>query len=170
MTLVLEEFFGRAVGFEREQALVTAASSVPSRIEIFNVPTLSAVPLSDGQADFAFCCTVLQHMMDESTRDTLAEMRRVVGSGFILLIETSHPGFLDGKYGEGIFTKGRSVGEYEIMLAPWCSDFVRPRHIGSTSGEVWGSLMMFRSPDMMRGEMSDDANWTSDELSRSYVR
>lgn len=33
-------------------------------------------------------------------------------------------------------------------MSPFVLDFVRPRYMGGTSCPVWGSFMMFRSPDL----------------------
>ena len=164
MTVVLEEFFGRAIAVEREAELRAAAGAVHSEIEMVSAASLAAVPLGDGAAEFAFTCTVLQHMTDEEARATLAEMRRVVRRGFILLIEGT-PAYLQGPYEAGkIFTKGRAVEDYCAMMAPWVLDFARPRHIGSTNGPVWGSLMMFRSAEIAPGPVSGRGGWTPDEL------
>lgn len=164
MTVVLEEFFGRALGIEREEALLAAAVGVRSELEMVRAASLAAVPLPNGHAAFAFTCTVLQHMTDEEVDATLAEMRRVVQRGFVLLIEST-PASLHGDLELGkIFTKGRAVEQYCAMMAPWVLDFARPRHIGSTNGPVWGSLMMFRSPQIGPGPIAGQSGWQTSEL------
>ena len=164
LTPILETFFDKVIGFEREISLIRVADTFSRTIDLQQIESLAHVPVADGIASFSFTCTVLQHMVDDDVFDTVAEMKRVTRGGFILLIENTTEGFLYGPYDRArVFTKGRPINEYVGIMAPWRLNFVRPRYFGS-HGAIAGHLMMFSDPTVPSPETPDISDWAQREL------
>ncbi|MDN3625781.1 class I SAM-dependent methyltransferase [Methylobacterium isbiliense] len=166
LTPMLEEFFDKAVGFEREEQFIRFGDELAKTHEITKIDTLSSVPLSDGEAAFAFICTVLHHMTDPEVIETVGEMKRVAKGGFVMLIESTEENFLLGEEVRGgLFTKGRAISEYERFMSPWVLDFARPRHMGGTNQvPPWGSIMVFRDPSIPATPGPVISDWFRSEL------
>jgi len=144
--MVLAEYAAGVVGFEREPALVAEARRILPDLEFHTVESLAHLPAAAGTFDFAMTFTVLQHMNDPESRAAIAELKRIVGDGFILLVEETDPS-LGAEFepdAQGGITKGRAREVYEAWMEPFRLILEFPREIepGYPRGDV-GTYMLF---------------------------
>jgi SAM-dependent methyltransferase len=121
MSLVLTEFADETWGFERETHLVQMAQRLVPEVRFRNVGSLASLPEGDGSFDLAMTFTVLMHMTDTDVKSTLAEMKRIVGQGHILLMEKTEPVDLGNSEGNGSdwISIGRQIPTWEEWMHPW---------------------------------------------------
>src|SRR5205085_8464334 len=96
LTVVLSEFAPEVTGFEREKSLVLEARRLRPSIEFVEVDSLARLPRASESCDFLMSFTVLQHMHDAEAESILAEIKRIAGGGFVLLVEETDASFRDG--------------------------------------------------------------------------
>ena len=123
MTPVLSEFSSKALGFEREPALVDTACALNTNkaIEYRCIKSLSALPLLDGTIDFVLIFTVLQHLPDHLAGKVACEARRILSStGFLLVVEQTDEFDTSGDISDesALIQRGRSVEKYEDLFKP----------------------------------------------------
>jgi ubiquinone/menaquinone biosynthesis C-methylase UbiE len=149
LTMVLREFAGRVVGFEREDDLLRQACRLQPDIEWTPIEDLASLPAEDGAFDFAMTFTVLQHVNDVAAGRVLRELQRIAGGGFLLLVEETDPtlGAQVPPDWAGGMTRGRDVATYESWMVPWRLKLSFPRQIepGYARTNV-GTYMLFREP------------------------
>jgi SAM-dependent methyltransferase len=81
-----------AVGIELNPEEVEAGRRQHPGLEL-RVAPCEAIPFPDGSFDAIICADVLEHVRDEIR--TLAELRRVLAPGGILILTTPHRGWFD---------------------------------------------------------------------------
>ena len=150
LTMVLPEFATESIGFEREETLLEAARRTIDDVEFIQTPDLRKLKAEDGAFDFVYTFTVLQHIRDEIAKEIIAEMKRVVGVGHILLCEETSPDatHVDEK-DEKHFTLPRSMADYSRWLAPYglVTDYPRVVEPEFDRPDV-GTFMLFAHPDI----------------------
>lgn len=152
LTMVLTEFCESVVGLEREGSLLEVARPLLPDIEFRQVERLTSLPLEDGVADVAMTFTVLQHMTDEDARGVVAELKRIVApGGLVLLMEKTDPESRYGDVDDGtqFLSQGRTVETWADWLAPlplvhWVEGKVEPTCPGY---DRVGAYMAFRAPE-----------------------
>jgi SAM-dependent methyltransferase len=150
--MVLKEFAGRAVGFEREGYLVNIAEQLLPAIEFRQVGSLDQVAkVGAGSFDFAMTCTVLQHLTDDFCKKVLQEMKALASGGHILLIEKTYPINIteNTKDGDSFLSRDRPVRQYEDWMKPFVlastrERIVEPKYYNAKPG----TCMLFRSPKL----------------------
>ena len=146
LTMVLTEVAAEVVGFEREPSFVGEASRLLPSVVFHRVPLLTALPGVSRSFDFAMTFTVLQHMRDPDAQATLAEVKRMAGGGFVLLVEETDVSLADGAVDAdtGGLTKGRSENTYAAWMKPFEPILQFPRQIepGYPRANV-GTYMLF---------------------------
>lgn len=148
LSRVLAEF-GSVVAFERDPHLVARARVLNPDIQFVQVERLTALPVETASADFAMTCTVLQHLTDATCAAVIAEIKRVVASGYVLLVEDTNPAAPDADlpHDETAFCRSRSAKTYEKLMSPWTLIESWPRRIEPTiSNQHTGTGMLFASP------------------------
>ena len=147
LTMVLSEVAAEVIGFEREEALVRTAASLLPHISFRSVSSLGQLPCSSGFADFGMTFTVLQHMRNADALSAIAELKRVVGNGSVLLVEETDPAASDNDpvAGEGGLTVGRAVETYQEWMQPFrlVKQFAREIEPGYPRKDV-GTYMLFQ--------------------------
>jgi SAM-dependent methyltransferase len=147
LTMVLSEFSSAVAGFEREGALVAEARRLLPAIEFVNVDSLASLPKPPGSFGFMMTFTVVQHLHDAEAQAVVAEIRRLVQRGFVLLTEETDVSLQDGDVdlAHGGVTIGRSVDTYQRWMAPHELILRFPRQIepGYAREDV-GTYMLFR--------------------------
>jgi SAM-dependent methyltransferase len=93
LSCVLEEFAARVVAVERGPRLRGLGQVLNPSVQFAPIAALDRLPLHDGVADLALTFTVLQHLPDDECRRVLAEVKRVVPSGHVLLVEETDVSF-----------------------------------------------------------------------------
>lgn len=149
LTMVLSEFCSAVTGFEREGDLVAEASRLLPAIEFVRVASLAGLPKPPASFDFMMTFTVLQHLHDAEAQAVLAEIKRLVAKGFVLLTEETDAAFRDGDIDveSGGVTIGRNVETYRRWMEPCELVLEFPRQIepGYARADV-GTYMLFRRP------------------------
>lgn len=131
VTMVLSEFANDVWGFEREKGLINIAIPLLPRIKFVNVKTLNKLPVEDGFFDFAMTFTVLQHLLTkEEVVPTINELKRIVGQGYILLVEKVRHEKGDEK--PKWETIRRSIETYKELMKPFELIYTTPRVIEPT--------------------------------------
>ena len=121
LTMVLSEYAAKVYGFEREKHLVNIGQTLLPDIEFVPVETLTELGLEGNYLDFAMTVTVLQHINDEDVRAILEEVKRVVGKGYVLMIEKTDPSDCYGniKSRDEFISVGRLPEKYEEWMKPF---------------------------------------------------
>lgn len=136
-------------GFEREPHFVAEATPLLPHIRFVNVPALTSLPVADAAFDFVLTFTVLQHLTNAVVREVVGEIQRIARSpAFVLLCEETDTEHLWGDLEDpsGMCTIGRSVAEYERLLAPFRLVETSPRRIEPTYPRPdVGTYMLFRA-------------------------
>lgn len=147
LTMVLSEFSPTVTGFEREGDLVAEASRLLPAIDFVTVASLACLPRASASFGFMMTFTVLQHLHDAEAQAVLAEMKRLVEKGCVLLTEETDSSFRDGDVDleHGGVTIGRSVETYQRWMEPHELVLQFPRQIepGYAREDV-GTYMLFR--------------------------
>lgn len=149
LALVLQEACERVLAFEREPSLVERGRLLVPGTAFHQVASLDRLPAPTRTVDFALSFTVLQHLEDAELRPVIAEIQRLVrAGGFALLCEETDDQFVvgepQGRYGH--FTVGRSVADYEALMAPMTLVATSPRLIEAEYPRTnVGSYMLFRA-------------------------
>lgn len=154
LIMVLQEFFKKVVGFEREPHLVNIAGTLLPKIEFCRVESLDKLNAAEkGQFDFVMTCTVLQHLTDDFCKKVLEEVKRLAPKGHILLIEKTVSNMVTDNTtdGEAFISRARSVDTYAQWMKPYSMISVSERNVESTYEQTFnqaraGSCMLFRSP------------------------
>jgi 2-polyprenyl-3-methyl-5-hydroxy-6-metoxy-1,4-benzoquinol methylase len=152
--MVLQEFFKKVVGFEREPYLVNIASTLLPAIDFCRVESLDKLNAAGkGQFDFVMTCTVLQHLTDDFCKKVLEEIKRLSHKGHILLIEKNFPNMVTENIidGNAFISRARPVDTYAQWMKPYNLISVSERKVESTYERTFnqtkaGSCMLFRSP------------------------
>ncbi len=136
LSCVLGEFAPRVLAL---------GQSLLAGVEFLAVDALDRLPLPGGAADLALTFTVLQHLPDDECGRVLAELRRVVPAGHILLVEETDEAFGPAQFqaetGRHI---GRSVARYAGWMAPWRLVQTWPRRVEPTYPRAdVGTAMLF---------------------------
>ena len=150
ITMVLDEFAKKTVGFEREGHLVKIAQPLLPSVKFYQVDSLNNLsPFDKGPFDLAMTCTVLQHITDNLCGLVLEEMKRIAPSGHVLLIEkTEEIGITANiKDGNSFISRARSPEIYSQMMKPFklisiTDRVVEPGFYNPSPGKC----MLFRSP------------------------
>ena len=156
MSLVLAEFADETWGFERETNLVQMAQRLAPQIRFQHADSLASLSEDNGSFDLAMTFTVLMHMTDNDVKSTLAEMKRIVGQGHILLMEKTEPVNVGNSEGDGraFISIGRQIPTWEKWMHPWrlLKTQVRPavfetESYARTNREInnAGTYMLFRN-------------------------
>ena len=121
LTVVLQEFFARTVGIEREEGLLRIARVLTPQIEYVLTPSLSQLAALTGPVDFAMIFTVLTHMTDAQAQEVLAAMKQKVGRGWILIVEHTDPAERTGDTSDcaQFMVQGRPVAVFEEWMKPF---------------------------------------------------
>jgi len=123
LSLVLKDFAHHVTGFERESAMLEDARKEMPEIHFVNVKNLYTLPAKDGFFDFAMTFTVLQHLSNKEMMKTIAEIKRIVATGYILLAEETDANHISGDPLSDIdgisCTVGRSVETYKELMKPF---------------------------------------------------
>ena len=121
MSLALHEFAEETWGFEREPHLVSIGQSLIPQVHIRNVTSLTNLDVEDSSFEFAMTFTVLQHMVDANVKKAIAEMKRIVGHGYIMLAEKTEPVNIGDPAGDGcsFVSIGRPISVWEEWMYPW---------------------------------------------------
>lgn len=150
LIMVLEEYAGRVVGFEREAHLLEIAKELLAKIDFCKVDSLDNLSsLGKGEFDFVMTCTVLQHLTDALCRSVLGEIKLIAPKGHVLLIEKVEDNFTTKNVTDGnsFISRARSKEIYCQWMAPYklvsvSKRVVEPGYINPNVGEC----MLFRSP------------------------
>ncbi len=150
LIMVLEEYAGKVVGFEREAHLLEIAKELLPTIDFCKVDSLDNLSsFGKGQFDFVMTCTVLQHLTDALCRSVLEEIKRIAPKGHVLLIEKAEDNFTtrNVRDGNSFISRARSKETYAQWMAPYklvsvSKRVVEPGYINPNVGEC----MLFRSP------------------------
>lgn len=150
LIMVLEEYAGKVVGFEREDQLLEIARELLPTIDFCKVDSLDNLYfLGKGEFDFVMTCTVLQHLTDAVCRSVLEEIKRMAPKGHVLLIEKVENNFTTKNVTNGnlFISRARSKEIYVKWMAPYklvsvSKRVVEPGYINPNVGEC----MLFKSP------------------------
>lgn len=148
LSRVLAEF-GSVVALERDPLLVARARVLNPDIQVVPLERLTALPVEAASADLAMTFTVLQHLTDATSAAVVAELKRVVASGHVLLVEDTNPSAADADlpHDETAFCRSRSVETYRNLMSPWALIESWPRRIEPTiANQHTGTGMLFASP------------------------
>lgn len=134
LTPVLQEYFGKVYGAEREPGLLDIAKELASGIEFVRVPALDDLSGVKGPVDFAMIFTVLMHMTDQDARKTLEAMKAKVGAGWILIVERTDAGPALGNNADraSFMDHGRSVETFSEWMKPFKLVKTMPRAVEPT--------------------------------------
>lgn len=152
LTMVLAEFAGKVVGFEREWDLVETARRLLPSISFYRVTSLDKLTGFDkGPFDLVLSCTVLQHLTDSHCRAVIGEMKSLAPRGHILLIEKTDDIATTSRFDDGniFLSRARALEVYEELMRPYelvsVGDRVlEPGYINPHPGKC----MLFRSPSL----------------------
>lgn len=148
LTPVLTEFAEQVVAFEREPHFVADIQRFQPQVEAFQVPALTTLPTPDEMFQFVLTFTVLQHLSDDELFGTISELKRIIAdSGFVLLCEATDPAifYAEEDSAEGGVTIGRSVADYQRLLAPFTLIATAPRRVEPTFACLdTGTYMLFQ--------------------------
>ena len=150
LIMVMEEYAGKVVGFEREANLLELAKELLPTIDFCKVDSLDNLSsFGRGQFDFVMTCTVLQHLTDDLCRRVLEEIKRIAPKGHVLLIEKVEDNFTTKNVTDGnaFISRARSKKIYSQWMTPYklvsiSKRIVEPGYINPNVGEC----MLFRSP------------------------
>jgi len=145
MTPVLKEFVPQVYGFEREKHLVEIAQKLLPDIHFNCVDSLYGFETNET-FDFMMTCTVLQHMTDNDAKNVIEKMKRLVPSGWILLIEKNEEYRTSSNQSQGdiFLSRARSVETYTEWMKPFELVNVRKRILEPTyCNPSPGSCMLF---------------------------
>jgi SAM-dependent methyltransferase len=151
MIMVLSEFANQVVGFEREPELVRMGRELQPDVNFVQCDDLRRIPEKAGNVfDIAMTCTVLQHLTDEMCAQVLAGIKKIVPSGYVLLIEKTETELVTVNItdGDSFISRARSVMDYESMMKPYvlmkqCERVLEPIYRNKRPGVC----MLFASPD-----------------------
>lgn len=147
LSVVLSEFSGRVIAYERETHFVRDAQLLLPTVDFVQIDNLSELPSESHQFQFAMTFTVLQHLVEAELMDTVKEIKRIVApGGFILLCEETDPSVRYGEYDspEGGITLGRSIEKYTQLMNPFRLIETAPRRV--EPGYCYGrSYMLFNA-------------------------
>ncbi|MFQ5951170.1 MAG: class I SAM-dependent methyltransferase [Candidatus Geothermarchaeales archaeon] len=115
LSMVLQEFARDVYGVEREPQLVSVARGLLPSIRFFRVGSLTDLPFADEFFDITLSFTVLQHVPDSVAPAAVEELKRVTGTGFILLVEETEPRVLATHIGRSVDTYRRWMLPYELV-------------------------------------------------------
>lgn len=150
VTMALEEFAKKTVGFERESHLVKIAQSLLPSVKFYQVDCLDKLSAYDsGPFDLAMTCTVLQHLTDDFCRSVIEEMKRITPHGHVLLIEkTEEIGTtVNTRDGDSFISRAREPEMYARMMAPYKLISVSDRIVEPGYHNPFpGKCMLFKSP------------------------
>lgn len=146
LSRVLREFAPRVLALERDRRLLGLGQALNPEVEFVPVTSLDKLPLTDSAADLAMTFTVLQHLPDPACIRVMAEIKRVVGSGHILLVEeTDESANREPFLPETGAHVSRSVQRYCGWMAPWELVQTWPRRVEPTyPRQDTGTAMLFR--------------------------
>jgi len=145
MTPVLKEFAPQVYGFEREKHLVEIARKLLPAIHFICVDSLYGFETNDT-FDFLMTCTVLQHMTDDDAKSVIEKMKKLVPSGWILLIEKNEEYRTSSNQSQGdiFLSRARSVETYTEWMKPFELVNVRNRILEPTyDNPSPGSCMLY---------------------------
>lgn len=152
VTMVLKEFAGTVVGFEREAHLVNIAKRLMPEIDFCRVEGLDKISsCGKGRFDLVMTCTVLQHLTDEHCRSVIEEMKRICPEGHVLIIEKTDDfattkNFTDGN---SFMSRGRSPEQYSAWMKPYKLVSVSKRVVETGYyNPNPGTCMLFASPSL----------------------
>jgi SAM-dependent methyltransferase len=150
LTMVLEEFAKKTVGFEREPHLVDIARSLLPNISFYQVDSLDKLSsLDSGPFDLVMTCTVLQHLTDKFCVSVLDEIKKIAPAGYLLLIEkTKESRTTDNIHNGDVFiSRARTSEMYARMMEPYTLISVSDRVVEPGYGDMPpGTCMLFKSP------------------------
>ncbi|HEY0735018.1 MAG TPA: class I SAM-dependent methyltransferase [Herpetosiphonaceae bacterium] len=148
LTPVLAEFAEQVVAFEREPHFITDIQRFLPHVEALQVQALTDLPIPGSMFQFVFTFTVLQHLDDNELFGAISELKRIVATpGFVLLCEATDPAihYVEESSPEGGVTIGRSVEEYQQLLAPLKLIATAPRRVEPTFACLdTGTYMLFQ--------------------------
>ena len=122
LIMVLKEYAGRVVGFEREAHLLDAAKALLPDIEFCKCDSLDKIDkMAKGRFDFAMTWTVLQHLTDEECQSVISSMKSLVPTGHILISEKTEQISVTQNTTDGdkFLSRARSVEMYEEWMKPY---------------------------------------------------
>jgi SAM-dependent methyltransferase len=154
LEMLLSEYAGEVVGFERELGLVETArlllSGLQPRIRIVQIQDLAHLPCGDAEFDFAMTFTVLMHLTDAKARSVIEEIKRMTTpGGFALLCEQtdSNDKFGDLSNESVLLAHGRDISVYETWMKPMILIKSSERVVEPTYKlKKVGSYMLFQKP------------------------
>ena len=148
LVMTLKEFADEAVGFEREPKLAAIAQVLLPDVSIVNVESLDALP-DPGPFDLAMTVTVLQHLTDERARKVCGELKRLVTTGHVLLIEKTDAIYVTENTTDeaGFISRARTIEMYSEYMSPFKLVHTEPRVIEPTYHNPRpGTCMLFQTP------------------------
>lgn len=152
LTMVLEEFASKVVGFEREAYLVDIGRPLLPAVDFVRVDSLAKLSgLGKGPFGLVMTCTVLQHLTDIFCREVLEEIKAIAPKGYVLLVEKTEAVSVTANTEDGnsFISRARDVERYAEWMKPYKLISVAKRTIEPTYyiSNV-GSIMLFRSPSL----------------------
>ncbi len=146
MTRVLAEFAEKVVAFERDLGLLAKGRALNPDIAFVPISSLANLPAEAASANFALTFTVLQHLTDATCLAVVRELKRIVGSGSMLLVEDTSGPDRDLPHDETGYCRPRDVTRYCDWMAPWSLLQTWPRLIEPThQPRDVGTAMLFVS-------------------------
>jgi protein-L-isoaspartate O-methyltransferase len=149
LTMVLKEFAGKVVGFERERHLLEAGRALLPSIEFREVNTLTDISSRKGEHfDLVMICTVLQHLTDDFCKAVIDEIKKICPKGHVIIIEKTEAIAVteNTENGDSFLSRARSVEAYEGMMRPFNLISVQDRMLEpGYHNPRPGKCMLFRS-------------------------
>ncbi len=152
LEMLLGEFAGEVVGFEREAQLVETARvllPIPG-ISFVQTENLAELPSEDLAFDLVLIVTVLQHLTDAKATAVIEEAKRITSrGGWVLLCEQTDESDILGNIASEseLIQRGRSIAIYESLMKDFSLIKSSERINEPTyARKKIGSYMLFRKP------------------------